>query len=329
MNQIIELGNQIMQSNLSFEEFINALEFINLKLRGKDVPDEETGIYQGDMIVGGLVSPSNETQMNILKKLYDTLREDLDSVAKGIICYYTLNNLHLFQDGNGRISRFLYQLFCDSINEEYLYHPDSMEDTSKRTKFEQANELFSVEQFLNIVNYNMFLNMLSDGTIYDCERIHEYNRISTYTVDLYSEEHFKTTFLSDNVVKELGDDAKEVSRNISNRNCNFSIAGLAMCELLTRKNQMQKFIDLNDKHFRKVSEKYKIDTTGNLLFYVGSKGEYICDVHTEKWDIKTCKEYLLISKRLLLEQYDMIVETSKYYANKRKETVYKEGNALK
>jgi hypothetical protein len=329
MKEIIELGEKIVNCELSFEDFIKALEFINMQLRGKVKPDEEIGIYQGDMIVEGLVSPSNDMQINILKKLYDTLHKNIDSNAKGMICYYTLNNLHLFEDGNGRTSRFFYQLFTSNYNEDYLYHPDSKEDLSKRTDFEQENGLSSVEKFLNTVNYNLLLNKLSDGSIYDCERMHEYNRISTYPVDLYANEHFKTTFLSNDVVKELGEEAKEVSRNISNRNCSFSIAGLAMCELLTKSGQLEHFIELNDKHFSEVSEEYKTSTKGNLLFYIGSNGEFISDVNTEKWDAQTCREYLSISEKLLLEQYDMIVEASKYYAKKKKETVQTQEPALK
>lgn len=329
MNQIIELGNQIIQSDISFEEFIKILEFINLKLRGKDKPDEETGIYKGDMIVEGLVSPSNEMQMLILKKLYDTLQEDLDPKAKAITCYYTLNNLHLFQDGNGRTSRFFYQLYSNNLNDEYLYHSDSSEYLSKRNNFEKENNLSSVEAFLSIINYNLYLNMLSNGTIYDCHRMHEYNRISTQIVGLSAEEHFETTFLSDEVVKQLGDEAKEVARNISNRNCSFSISGLAMCVLLTRKKTIQKHIELNDNHFKKVSENNNIDATGNLLFYVGSNDKYGTDVHTEEWDAETCKEYVLISEKLLMDQYEMIVKASKYYASKGQEDEKQEDKSLK
>ena len=125
MTELTELGKQILDINISFEEFIKILELINLKLRGKSAPDEETGIFQGDMIVSGLVSPSNKIQNKILMKLFDTLHEDLDPMAKGMICYYALNNLHLFRDGNGRTSRFFYQLFCNNFNDEYLYHIDS------------------------------------------------------------------------------------------------------------------------------------------------------------------------------------------------------------
>ncbi len=329
MNQLIELGNQIVQSNISFGEFIKTLELINMKLRGKDKLDEETGIYKGDMIVDGLVSPSNEMQMVILKKLYDTLQEDLDAHAKAVTCYYTLNNLHLFQDGNGRTSRFFYQLYTNNFNEEYLYHPNSTEDQSKRYKFERENDLPPVEAFLNEVNYNLYLNMLSNGIIYDCPRMHEYNKVSNYTVDLYSEEHFKTTFLSDDVVKELGAEAEEVARNISNRNCRFSLAGVAMCELLTRKNTIQKYLELNDKHFKRVSEENNVDLTGSLLFYIGSNDEYGADVHTEEWDAETCREYLSISEKLLVSQYEMTVAAAKYYVNKKQAKTSKEDKSIK
>ena len=281
------------------------------------------------MIVEGLVSPSNEMQLKILKKLYDTLRQDLDPMEKGMICYYTLNNLHLFMDGNGRTSRFLYQLYCNNFNDEYLYHPDSVEDTSKRYKFEKDNNLNSVKEFLNTVNYNLFLNMLSSGDIYDCDRMHEYNRVSTFPVDLFADEHFKTTFLADDVVKELGSKAKEVARNISNTNCNFSIAGIAMCKLLTRRNELQKMMELNDQHFEQVARDYHVNTKGNLLFYVGSQGEYGSDVHTEKWDTATCKEFLSISEDLLLKQYDMIVEASKYFVKKNNKDLDYEGSILR
>lgn len=314
MEELKKLNSKMMD-NLSFEDFVKTLEYVNLKLRGKTYPDEETGIYQGDMIVEGLVSPSNEMQMIILKRLYNSLKEEISAEAKGMICYYTLNNLHLFKDGNGRTSRYFYQLYNNKFDEEYLFHPDSKEDQSKRTKFEKENGISRVEYFLNDVNYNIFLNKLDDGSIYDCERMREYTRISTHISELFVDQHFDTPFLSDVVVSQLGKYAKEFARNISNRNCQISLSGIAMCELLTKRNVIQHFIELNDEHFKEVSEKFKIDIKGNLLFYVGSNGEFKADVNTESWDLETCLEYIKISEKLLLEQFEMIVEASKYYSN--------------
>ena len=207
------------------------------------------------------------------------------------------------------------QFLLNKFNEEYLFHPDSKEDQSKRSKFEKENGISRVEDFLNDVNYNILLNKLDDGSIYDCERMREYTRISTHISDLFADQHFDTPFLSNDVVSQLGKNAKEFARNISNRNCQFSLSGIAMCELLTKKNVIQHFIELNDEHFKEVSKTFKVDTKGNLLFYIGSNGEFKADVQTENWDVETCMEYIKISEKLLLEQYEMIVEASKYYSN--------------
>lgn len=328
MENLMNINGEMINT-LSFEDFVKTLEYVNLRLRGKMTPDNDTGIYQGDMIVEGLVSPSNEMQVIILKKLYDTLQEDIDSETKGMICYYTLNNLHLFKDGNGRTSRYFYQIFSGNFNEKYLYHIDSKEDLSKRKNFEQENGLMRVEEFLNNVNYNIFLGKLDNGSIYNCERMHEYMRIDTQVMDLNVDEHFDTPFLSDEVITQLGSKSKEFARNISNRNCQFTLSGIAMCELLTKLNKMQNFIELNDDHFREVSEKFNVETKGNLVFYVGSKGEYKADVNAENWDVKTCLEYIKISEKNLIEQYDMIVEASKYYSNKKQENIEQDGPTLK
>lgn len=312
---ILQSINAEKIEELSFEEFIKTLEYVNLRLRDKTIPDSETGIYKGDMIVEGLVSPSNEMQMIILEKMFNCLKSDINDEAKGMICYYTLNNLHLFKDGNGRTSRYFYQLFTKNFNTEYLFHPELKENQTKRTKFEKENGIFRVEEFLNMINYNIFLNKLADGSIHDCERLHEYTRVSTCIHDVNVDQHFDTPFLSDEVVSQLGSNAKEFARNITNRNCQITMSGIAMCELLSKNNLLQHFIDLNDEHFKTVSEQYKTDTKGYLIFYVGSNGKYKADVQTEKWDVQTCLDYVKISEKLLIEQFDMIVEASKYYSN--------------
>ena len=62
------------------------------------------------MLAGDLVSPTKEVQMKTLEYLTQNMSKVPDKKARATMVYYTLLNLHMFSDGNGRTSRFMYDL---------------------------------------------------------------------------------------------------------------------------------------------------------------------------------------------------------------------------
>lgn len=320
MENIMSINNEQIK-NLTFEEFVKTLEYVNLRLRGKLTQDEETGIYKENMFVDGLVSPSNEMQMIILKKLFETLKENIDLETKGLICYYTLNNLHLFKDGNGRTSRYFYQFFNNNFNQDYLYHENGKENTSKRYEFEKDNNLLNVTEFFNIVNYNIFKNKIAEGLILDSEKLREYTTIKTFFPGV--EGKMDTSWLPNELNTQLGSQSEELIRNLANNNCNFPLGGISMCIILTKMNLLQNYIDINN-----LSTQTDIGLYRPLVFHVGTedKEDFESHVCVENWDLQTCLDYVHLNEKLLIEQFDMIVEISRTYSNKKQNEDVKQSN---
>lgn len=104
------------------DQFINTLtgdelkEFlIEVNRQVRELKPEEGGIYKGDrMIVAECISPKGEIQERYFDKIVDFLKSVNSKEDMAIGMYYLINYLHLFQDGNGRTSRFVYELMTNS-----------------------------------------------------------------------------------------------------------------------------------------------------------------------------------------------------------------------
>lgn len=104
--------NQFVNT-LTGNDIKNLLIEVNRQVR--QLNSEEGGIYKGDrMIVGECISPKGEIQERYFDKIVDFLKSINDKNDMAIGMYYLINYLHLFQDGNGRTSRFVYELMTNS-----------------------------------------------------------------------------------------------------------------------------------------------------------------------------------------------------------------------
>lgn len=98
---------------LTGDEIKNFLVEVNRQVRGLN--PEEGGIYKGDrMIVGECISPKGEIQERYFDKIVDFFKGVNNKEDMAIGMYYLINYLHLFQDGNGRTSRFVYELMTNN-----------------------------------------------------------------------------------------------------------------------------------------------------------------------------------------------------------------------
>lgn len=122
MEKIVEIfrnenPSQFINS-LTGEEIKNFLIEVNRQVR--ELNSEEGGIYKGDrMIVGECISPKGAIQEKYFDKMAEFLKciNSREDMAIGM--YYLINYLHLFQDGNGRTSRFVYETMANSNFEDY------------------------------------------------------------------------------------------------------------------------------------------------------------------------------------------------------------------
>ena len=103
---------------LTGEDIKNFLIEVNRQVR--ELNSEEGRLYKGDrMIVGECISPKGAIQEKYFDKMVEFLKciNSREDMAIGM--YYLINYLHLFQDGNGRTSRFVYETIANSNFEDY------------------------------------------------------------------------------------------------------------------------------------------------------------------------------------------------------------------
>lgn len=112
---IINPTNKKIESFTS-NEIMELLTKLNKYLRGL----EDVEVRHDDMAAGDLIAPTREVQDEILDYLMNNLEKIKDDKAKAAVFYYTLINLHMFSDGNGRTFRFMYDLISGDLNEENI-----------------------------------------------------------------------------------------------------------------------------------------------------------------------------------------------------------------
>ena len=131
-------------SKMSREDFLKMIIKLNKLLR---VLDDKEEVLEEDMKAGDLVSPTREVQDRLLEYLVSNLSKIEDKKARAAATYYTLINLHMFSDGNGRTSRFMYDLISGDISEEnavFYFHTDSNMVQEQRNDFERNRKIVDV-----------------------------------------------------------------------------------------------------------------------------------------------------------------------------------------
>ena len=117
---------------------------LNGILRGVD--RSERGV-RSNIQVGEHMAPSRKVQGIILNDITESLKGIKDNHYRATLAYYTVNNLHLFADGNGRTSRAVYEIF-DNPNfnlsgENFIHKTNSANEVGGHWKFERAHGIQS------------------------------------------------------------------------------------------------------------------------------------------------------------------------------------------
>ena len=107
------------KENLTAESFKRFMAEINRELREDEIGDGS--VFGRVMEVGNLVSPTPTVQNNVLEELVQYIKAEEDRTKIAIVVYYVIVSLHMFSNGNGRTSRFLYDFCCGNIEEKREY----------------------------------------------------------------------------------------------------------------------------------------------------------------------------------------------------------------
>ena len=125
-------------STLSGNEMLESLIKLNKVLR---CLDDSENVLEENMEAGDLASPTKEVQLRTLEYLTQNMQKVQDKKARAAMVYYTLLNLHMFSDGNGRTSRFMYDLISGDLSEDnisYYFHKDSNNVKNQKNDLENS-----------------------------------------------------------------------------------------------------------------------------------------------------------------------------------------------
>lgn len=139
---------------------------LNGILRGVD--RSERGV-RSNIQVGEHMAPSRKVQGIILNDITESLKGIKDNHYRATLAYYTVNNLHLFADGNGRTSRAVYEIF-DNPNfnlsgENFIHKTNSANEVGGHGKFERAHGIQSTMTAYQLARGILAEKLARDGKI--------------------------------------------------------------------------------------------------------------------------------------------------------------------
>lgn len=308
INRIINLINPDNKdlSTLSKDELLELLTKLNRCLR---CLDESENVIEENMMAGDLVSPTHEVQMKVLEYLTQNISKVQDKKARAAMVYYTLLNLHMFSDGNGRTSRFVYDLISGDLSEErisYYFHKNS------NYVEEQINNLEDSKGILDIYWVNQIPDDLlrSQLSFIPKDILEKYNWITVGHTDSSptTESIIPKSVLEQLSKKEIKDLDKIL---LDGYGQSLAPSGLAMLYVSNKRGELSEWININD---RKAREAEKVGLTGmanRLNFSIYSNPGMIAD-----WTSDDFREVINVGNAVKYARLkcliDVFVEPEKY-----------------
>ena len=206
---------------------------LNGILRGVGRP--ERGV-RNNVQVGEHMAPSRQVQGAILNDTTEALKGIKDNHYRATLSYYTVNNLHLFADGNGRTSRAVYEIF-DNPNfnlhsEDFVHKTDSAHESGGHGKFEREHGIQSA-----MTAYHLARGILAEKWARDDKIDPRINEMNSRIEILFGET--PDVYLTDDAEKNLTPQEKKA---INLAFHDGDVALLSLCRVLKIKGTSDEVI---------------------------------------------------------------------------------------
>lgn len=289
--------------NMTAEKFTDLMINVNKNLR--NIEDDKQCL-SAQMRVGDLVAPNVDIRDEIIENLVKSLKDLKDNKQRAALVYYTINNLHMFRDGNGRTSRMLFDLLTNELGEEVWYiHEDNKqaEYSGSFENYKGIEDITKINQFTS--------NYLGELIKSRLEKYPEISNKNYITAGSRTGKIFVNDVMSEIVRKELSEDELTKVENIMEDSfgSNYTISGLAMLTVANQKNELQEWIDYDNK----CNEEY-----GDLF-----NGERFClrawsnPPMLKNWTAKDYKDVIEYGNYYKLQQFrilnDLFLNPEKYH----------------
>lgn len=141
-----QFENDLMKMDSS--DALRMLAFVNGTLTGAKKGERMAlgyGVWGGSEISGHL-SPAPDVQATAIEETFDAIKNDIkDNHKRAALIYYMVNHLHLFNDGNGRTSRTMYEVFdkndFDIAGSQFFHKTDDAAELGDRESFARERGL--------------------------------------------------------------------------------------------------------------------------------------------------------------------------------------------
>ena len=220
---------------------------LNGILRGVD--RSERGV-RSNIQVGEHMAPSRKVQGVILNDTTEALKGIKDNHYRATLAYYTVNNLHLFADGNGRTSRAVYEIF-DNPNfnlsgENFVHKTNSANEVGEYGKFERAHGIQST-----MTAYQLARGILAEKWARDDKIDPRINEMNSRIEILFGET--PDVYLTDDAENNLTPQEKKA---INLAFHDGDVALLSLCRILKIKGTSDEVISDSIKTYPNDANKY-------------------------------------------------------------------------
>jgi len=220
---------------------------LNGILRGVD--RSERGV-RSNIQVGEHMAPSRKVQGIILNDITESLKGIKDNHYRATLAYYTVNNLHLFADGNGRTSRAVYEIF-DNPNfnlsgENFIHKTNSANEVGGHGKFESAHGIQST-----MTAYQLARGILAEKWARDDKIDPRINEMNSRIEILFGET--PDVYLTDDAENNLTPQEKKA---INLAFHDGDVALLSLCRVLKIKGTSDEVISDSIKTYPNDANKY-------------------------------------------------------------------------
>ena len=218
--------------SLTGDDVRKYLIYINSKAR--NIPYEENQIHTGNVNAGTLISPNNDIQNRFFDKIADALKNMKDNRSRGVALHYLINELHLFEDGNGRSGRCIFELLTNPEfsfeNDDNFSHNNGEYNHISTVDFEKQNGIKSYLTALTFPSFLVYKKLMNDQLIPN-DLPSDLAIVNTYIANPFSEKNTDLIYIDENIRQTLSDEEiKKINQALCDNNDfeTYSVSGLTM-----------------------------------------------------------------------------------------------------
>lgn len=287
MNEFIE--------SLTPEQFKNLLVTFNSMLR--EISTREKSFYQnGKMIVDNWIAPSIEVREQLLPELLESLKQLESNEERAALLYYSLLDLHMFSDGNGRTARFFYNLISGTTNlmdDIDWYIHNKRNNPTYSGNFEITKGIMLVEYLNWYASWGLRANLKNYSIELD-------PRMKDMSIETYGSgmvQDYDCVAIPEDIQSQLTEDEiYNINTILLDRSGYYTVGGITMLIMASKKNQLENWIAENEKNIAMVKEKYPREAPQRekrFIFSIGSDEAVFND-----WTLDDYKEVIKIGNDL-------------------------------